>query len=263
MTTRFRYRRSFLSSVRLFRRSWRSGRDLVFPPRCAYCDVDLPASTGPLRLCAVCHGKLVPEDWPCCGRCGAVGPLPVGGGPGCELCRGESLRFQTTVPLGGYAGELRAAVLRMKRPAGEGLSMVMGEALGQFRREQILQFSPDVVVPVPMYWARRIRRGTNSPEVLAESAARVLKVPLCLGVLDRRRNTLPQKDLKPRERFRNVRGAFRAKRGYNFFGVRVLLVDDILTTGATCSEAARTLLDAGAEAVAVAVLARAQGPFAA
>jgi predicted amidophosphoribosyltransferase len=79
--------------------------------------------------------------------------------------------------------------------------------------------------------------------------------------LVRRRYTSPQKDLPPRERFKNVRGAFRMSRRnpVQWKGARVLLVDDILTTGATCSEAARVLKEAGASSVFVAVIARAQG----
>lgn len=145
----------------------------------------------------------------------------------------------------------------MKRPSGESLSAVMGRVLAEYRRAELTCFDADLVVPIPMHWSRRIRRGTNSSEILAESVAGTLRAPLLLGVLVRRRNTLPQKDLKPRERFRNVRGAFGVKPGYDFRGLRVLLVDDILTTGATCSEAAGTLLRSGAASVAAAVLARA------
>jgi predicted amidophosphoribosyltransferase len=81
-------------------------------------------------------------------------------------------------------------------------------------------------------------------------------------LLIRKRNTLPQKELPPRERFKNLRGAFRIRKRMlpHLGGSRVVLVDDILTTGATCSEAARVLKQAGAAAVAVAVVARALGP---
>ena len=169
------------------------------------------------------------------------------------------MKFDTAVPLGGYDGELRQAVLRMKRPSGEPLSAVMGRVLGRLRGEALEAFRPDLAMPIPMFWARRLRRGTNSAEILAESLVAVLRLPLSVGVLVRRRNTLPQADLSPRERFRNVRGAFGVKAGYNFSGLRVLLVDDILTTGATCSEAAQVLRQVGAEAVAATVIARAQG----
>ncbi|HUT13621.1 MAG TPA: phosphoribosyltransferase family protein [Thermoguttaceae bacterium] len=147
----------------------------------------------------------------------------------------------------------------MKRPAHDSLSAAMGRLLAALREEQFAQLNLDLVVPVPMYWMRLARRGTNSPEILSQCLGQHLGVPV-RRVLSRRRNTLPQADLSPRDRFRNVRGAFCVRKGRRLGGRRILLVDDILTTGATCSEAARVLKEAGAELVAAAVIARAQGP---
>jgi predicted amidophosphoribosyltransferase len=86
-----------------------------------------------------------------------------------------------------------------------------------------------------------------------------LNIPVRRRLLVRCRNTLPQAGLQPLQRFRNMRGAFRVRRGAGVEHARVLLVDDVLTTGATCSEAAKMLKQAGASMVAVAVVARAQG----
>jgi ComF family protein len=237
----------------------RAGLDLLFPPRCACCDAELPSGhDGPL-LCADCRLVLAPESWPCCRRCGA-GPTEGESPDGCPLCRHARLKFDAVVTLGGYGGELRSVVLRMKRPSGESLAAATGRLLASRRGHQLAEFRPDLIVPVPMYWIRRLRRGTNSPEILADRVGRLLRVKVSRRALSRRRNTLPQASLSPRERFRNVRGAFRVRAGYGLRGLRVLLVDDILTTGATCSEAARMLKEAGAAQVAAAVVARAQGP---
>ena len=146
----------------------------------------------------------------------------------------------------------------MKRPAGEQLTLAVGRLLAERRGAQLAQLRPDLIVPVPMHWWRRLVRGFNSAELLAQCLGRHLNAPVA-HVLVRRRHTQPQKDLLPRERFANVRDAFqvreRARRHWR--GSHVLLVDDILTTGATCSEAARVLKLAGAATVAVAVVARA------
>jgi ComF family protein len=162
--------------------------------------------------------------------------------------------------LGAYAEGLRQAVVRMKRRSGELLSRAVGQWLAERRGDELAQFRADLIVPVPMHWRRRLTRGANSPEILAQCLGRRLKVPVA-RLLVRRRHTRPQKDLLPRERFQNVRGAFRLRRFARSLpeGSHVLLVDDILTTGATCSEAAGVLKRAGAAAVAVAVVARAQG----
>ncbi len=110
-----------------------------------------------------------------------------------------------------------------------------------------------------MHWSRRLRRGTSSADVLAEVFARHLGVPSAERLLVRRRNTLPQFNLPPKKRFTNVRGAFGISAGYDLLAERVLLVDDILTTGATCHEVAKTLRRAGARHISVVVVARAVG----
>ncbi len=114
-------------------------------------------------------------------------------------------------------------------------------------------------MPVPLHWSRRLARRTSSPEILAKCLATALQIPVCGGLLVQRRKTPPQVGLTAGRRFRNVRGAFRATVGYDLGAARVLLVDDVLTTGATCSEAAKVLLAAGASSVDVVVAARAEG----
>ncbi len=147
----------------------------------------------------------------------------------------------------------------MKHRQGETLAAALAELLVRRRRADLEAFRPDLVAPVPMHWWRRLGRGFNSPDVLAQGLARALGVPLGRGLLIRRRNTVPQMRLAPKMRFQNLRGALRLRADNAIAGRRVLLIDDILTTGATCSEAARILKQAGAAWVGVAVLARAEG----
>jgi len=148
----------------------------------------------------------------------------------------------------------------MKRRRSEPLSAAMGRLLAVRRARPLKDLDADLILPVPMYWARKLARGTNSPEVVARCLAQQMRIPVSCRTLRRYRNTLPQKDLPVGQRFRNVRGAFAVRRSYDLQGARVLLVDDILTTGATCSEAAGVLIKAGAAMVAAVVIARAQGP---
>lgn len=237
-----------------------AGLDLLCPPRCACCDAGLGPEQDGILVCRDCRLALGPDLGPLCPRCGASDSLENQPAGGCRLCRGARLKFDAVITLGGYRSELRRVVLKMKRPFQESLSAAMGRLLALRRRGQLADFQADLIVPVPMYWIRRLGRGVNSPDVLAESLGRPLAVPVVRRVLSRHRNTLPQANLSPTERFRNVRGAFVVRRGYDLEGLRVLLVDDVLTTGATCSEAAKMLKQAGATAVAAAVVARAQGP---
>jgi len=239
---------------------WRTcGLNLLFPPRCVCCDAEMPGVEDDVLLCRACRGELALEDWAYRLRCGAPaspdGPAPKS----CPMCETARLRFDAVVSLGAYRSELGRAVLRMKRPDGELLCRAMGRLYCLLRGSDVADFRADVVVPVPMFWTRRLVRGTNSPDILAECLSRHLRVPLVQGMVVRRRKTEPQSTLKPRERFRNVRGAFRVRAGYDLSSVRVVLVDDILTTGATSSEVAGVLKRAGASMVAVAVLARGVG----
>jgi ComF family protein len=135
----------------------------------------------------------------------------------------------------------------------------MGRLFFEQRRGLLEAAEPDLVVPVPMFWTRRLRRGINSPDVLARCLGESLQKPVRRDVLVRRVNTLPQADLSPAQRRTNMHGAFRVRRPDDVKNARILLVDDVLTTGATCNEAAKMLKRAGASSVVVAVIARAQG----
>jgi ComF family protein len=234
----------------------RSCCKLLFPPRCLCCGEELSDPRQDRRLCAGCLSKLALANWHGCDRCGRAIPDNRAASDSCESCRHTRLRFDSVIPLGGYHAGLRDVILRMKRPAHDALSVAMGQLLLEERRDQLAAVRADVIVPIPMFLGRRLVRGKNSPELLANCLARALGVPM-RTVLVRRRNTLPQAGLAPSRRFENVRGAFRVRRPDAVKDARVLLVDDVLTTGATCSEAAYVLKQAGAAMVAVAVVARA------
>ncbi len=241
-------------------RFWsRAGVNLLFPPRCTYCDGELPALTDSILLCDDCRNKLGPMDWPCCHRCGAPVNAEEAKAECCARCRMTKLTFDAVVSLGAYRDHLRTAVLRMKRPSGRALAMALGRLFQLRRGGEVAASAPGLVIPVPMHWRRYWVQGVNSAEVLAECLAQEMNVPLAARILRRVRNTLPQANLSPKQRFDNVRGAFEVRSGYDLNGSHVLLVDDILTTGATCSEASRMLKAVGAETVSIAVLARALG----
>jgi ComF family protein len=231
--------------------------DLLFPPHCTGCHVELVAPiTGPL-LCQECLAAIVSQDVPRCERCAAK--LFAADGPeDCRECARFELRFDAALTLGDYDGLMREYVLRIKRQQHEALTLALSKLAWRELANEITAWQCDLVIPVPMHWWRRVWRGTNSPDLLAARLAENLSIDCLPRCVARSRATQPQSTLASGERFHNVRGAFRLRRGYDIGGACVLLVDDILTTGATASEVARALKRAGARQVKVVVLARTQ-----
>ncbi len=135
--------------------------------------------------------------------------------------------------------------------------MAIGRLLAQRFCDVLTAIKLDVVVPVPMHWTRRLVRGTNSPEVMGQFIARQLGFDFGPRALRRQRRTRKLAELSREERKRTMRNAFSIARGCNFEAARVLLVDDVLTTGTTCDVAARALKAGGAAEVTVLVAARA------
>jgi len=240
----------------------RLSEDLLLPPQCAACQTALDESPSDrISLCPRCRSELEPPVVNACRQCAAPVPFPPdpAATPGCPRCAGQRWHFETAFALGRYDGPLRKAVLRMKLSAEEPLSLVMGRLLVNRIAVPVKAWQPDIIAPIPMHWLRRWQRSVNNPEFLAAELSRTLRIPWQRRLLKRCRHTIKHGQLS-HDQWRDViRGAFAVSRFAKVSGRRVLLVDDILTTGSTCNEAAKMLRQAGAEAVAVAVIARAEG----
>ena len=150
--------------------------DLIYPPSCVCCERGLENSSDFL-LCLDCQGELAPAGLAQCPRCGAsVNPVEQQGSQ-CSRCHDEKFRFDRVFALARYQGVLRDTVLRMKHASEEPLMMAMGRLLANQFASQIAAVQPEVVVPIPMHWSRRMVRGTNSPELIGEIVARKLGIP--------------------------------------------------------------------------------------
>jgi len=226
---------------------------LVYPGVCWACGGSLPPDTR--HFCGTCRARLTSDPHPTCPRCSSsVGPHANLDG-GCLACRNDKFHFDGVRRLGPYEGLLRELILRMKQASGEQLAEALGGLWAESAGPKLREFGAEVIVPVPLHWRRRWQRGFNQSAVLAEALASHLRLPCQSRWLQRVRPTPCQSQQTAAARRQNLRDVFQAARRSALHGGTVLLVDDVLTSGATASEAARVLRAAGASRVLVAVLA--------
>ena len=212
---------------------------LAYPRICWVCQQI--RSLDESAVCSRCVALLQSDTRPACIRCAStVGPY-VDTTNGCGACRGSKFAFNQAFRLGTYEGLLQEVVLRMKNPQGEGLAEVFGHYWAEQLTPRLAPLTADLVLPVPLHWRRQFSRGYNQSAVLARILAARLKVPCQTRRLQRWRATQDQKDLRGQHRWDNVKGAFRVRPGTDLKDKTVILVDDVMTTGATASEAAKPL----------------------
>jgi ComF family protein len=175
----------------------------------------------------------------------------------CGLCRQGLRGFDAAYCYGAYEGRLRKWIHQFKY----GRVKTMVQPLGELLISALPADSRfDAVVPVPLHWRRRWQRGFNQSELLARGVARQLRVPL-INALRRTRYTATQTGLSNTGRRRNVAGVFRVGWRRHLEGKRILLVDDVMTTGSTAAACAVALRRAGAEGIALLTVARADRRF--
>jgi ComF family protein len=244
-------------------------QNLLFPSDCRVCGAPM-VETAPVAVCRECMAGVSEQSGVLCRRCGENMGLESArfiaslGAPECMMCRMAPPEFERAVAYAEYEAETRELLHLLKF---EGRRAVAESVLGWRLAKAIarLEFADDVelvVVPVPLYAARVRERGFNQAELLARAAVRALKHELRAevrtDVLVRTKDTQALFALMPNQRRARLRGAFAVRRPEAIAGRDVLLVDDILTTGATARECSRVLLRAGAARVWVATVARAQ-----
>lgn len=227
--------------------------DVLYPRRCLACQRWMP-SGEPGFLCAECYQSIEFITNPC-QRCGnEAGPYPKEPA-NCPACRKAKLHFTSARAPGAYSTPLKELVHALKyareRAAVPALAEILLEALKGSPPAEFAQ----VVVPVPLHRLRLRERTFNQSALIAKVIARKLELPFAHALV-RTRATPSQTELSTTARRENVKGAFAVRRPRAVKGRQVLLVDDVLTTGATASECAKALIEAGAARVYVGAVAR-------
>ncbi|VAX38993.1 Competence protein F homolog, phosphoribosyltransferase domain; protein YhgH required for utilization of DNA as sole source of carbon and energy [hydrothermal vent metagenome] len=242
-----------------------AGMELVYPASCPLCGEEKEektiTQTNKLRptLCDDCTKQLTRDTRKQCLRCGApVGPH-LSRENGCTHCQKDNFRFKTVHALGLYDELLRDACLQIKQPNREPLAASLAEILWQQRKTEFESLNINLVVPVPHHWWDRLLQTSHASHSIAQSLSAQLQVHFSSHLLYKTKRTPKQSQLVPTQRRTNLRGAFKIHSGKKLSGCTVLLVDDVLTTGATAHEGAKALKQAGATEVHVAVIARGLG----
>jgi len=229
--------------------------DLVYPAHCLLCGVHLP-NRGTIHICDVCLDEVSTFNGHVCRKCGhPCGPY-VPTETRCPNCRRRRLHFERAISSGRYRGPLKKLIWGLKFDCQPVYAVPLGKLMIEAAESHLCLKDVDQVVPVPLHRKRRAERGFNQSEALAQELCRDLGLSLSLDNLRRIRPTPSQTRFTRRQREQNVKGAFATARPAECEDKRLLLVDDIMTTGATTSECAKVLYGSGARSVIVLTAAR-------
>jgi ComF family protein len=238
---------------RLSGRVSRTVLDAVLPPRCLKCGETLGAAQG---LCPDCWRKLTWLGAPCCACCGQ--PFAFDGGEAslCGACLQKRPAYDRARAVFRYDDESRDLVIGLKHA--DRTESVPALAGWMVRAGGDLLDGAELIVPIPLHWTRLAGRRFNQAALLAQAIGRSAGLPVQPRALSRRRATRSQGHLGRLARFRNVKGAITVteRQATAVTNRRILLIDDVITTGATVESAAKALISAGARAVDVLALAK-------
>jgi ComF family protein len=226
--------------------------DGVLPPRCLSCGETV---AEPDALCARCWTGITFFAPPWCAGCGAPFPHPNGEEAVCAECARDRRSWDRARAVLRYDKHSRRLVLGLKHGDRTHVARAFGRWMHRAGSEVLA--GADLMIPVPLHWTRLFLRRYNQAALIAQAIRSSGGPPVAANWLVRRRRTPMQGQLGSLARERNVRSAFAMRPGRSVAGKRVVIIDDVMTTGATVEECARVLKRAGAASVCVLTLARA------
>jgi competence protein ComFC len=227
---------------------------LLYPPVCTICATSVNPDD---YLCATCEGRIERIVPPFCATCSEPFSGAIIGSFTCANCAHRTLHFESSVAAFRSRGVVRRVLHDFKYRHQVYLRhVVAGWLNAALDDERLRNRKFDLLVPVPLHSARQRERGFNQAGLLAKLLSAARGIP-CQSALERVRYTTTQTAFDRTERMENLHNAFRLRKKMNVRHLHVLLIDDVLTTGATLSECARVLKKAGASSVYAATAARA------
>jgi ComF family protein len=246
-----------------FQRAAGAVLSLLIPGACRICDLPLEEATR-LPICPGCLNSFQRLREPLCHVCGRpLGPWVTLGpeAPRCQLCRREFYAFNLARSFALYDAAMARAIVQLKYEAIYSLGDWFATRLEELVRRAPEALEADVIVPVPLHPSRLRERGYNQAEVIARPLARGLGLPFRNALLMRIKPRPDKSKLTRKERWTTVRGAYAPSPGARIDNLRVMLVDDVFTSGATLDACSRALRQAGAKQVVGLTVARVAEPW--
>lgn len=228
--------------------------DVILPPVCHVCRSFIP-NAGKPHICQTCRERLPLVLPPLCPVCG-IPFIGAGSDHQCGACLARPPYFDAAMARFLYEGAIRDMIHSFKYNQQTHLRYPLALLTLEGMDRILAGHDPHLIVPVPLHRSRLRQRGFNQAVLLGRVLSRHLSLPMLPDTLARTRPTEPQIKLSATERRLNVKGAFAVNRPDMVVGKRILLLDDVMTTGSTMDECAKELKNAGAEAVIAATIAR-------
>ena len=238
----------------MFRTLWEGLVNIVYPNICLLCRRSINRDAQ--SLCLNCISEIEKNIPPFCQKCGrhiyeANNELGL-----CLSCQKSQLHFKRAFSACFYEGKIKGLIALFKYKGKTALSKPLANILTDFIKQYRIPLQQiDAIMPIPLHSVRLREREYNQSQLLAREITKEFNLELDNHSLIRTKNTTPQIELNDKQRWQNVAGAFKLHKKQSVLDKRILLIDDLLTTGATCSEAAYVLKDNGAKEVYVLTLA--------
>ncbi|MDD5097064.1 MAG: ComF family protein [Candidatus Omnitrophica bacterium] len=231
-------------------------RDLIYPNYCLACENKLDSSLKEHFICTACQKAIEPNLPPFCPSCGRTLDTASQGKNTCSGCLNTKFSFDRAFSPCKYSGIIKKMIQEFKYSGRDYLGKNLGQILNNFIKEYDLPIThTDYIIPIPLHNARFRQREFNQAQILSAQVAKEFNKQLLLKVLTRTKATKSQTELSFEERRNNVQGSFSVTAPQLIKDKNLLLIDDVLTTGSTLDEAARTLKAAGAKMILAMTLA--------
>ncbi len=221
---------------------------IFYPDRCPVCEeiISFMPDTAGRNICEKCNAKLHYIMSPRCLKCGKQ--IYSANEEFCSDCANKTHYFKQGIGVFGYDEHIRESIYRFKYSNQRRYASFYADAIARRYGQQIKRWNIDAIIPVPMYKLKQYQRGYNQAQLIAAELGKILKIQVESDILIRTRRTRPMKELNDQERNKNLQNAFKISENIVKYK-RILLVDDIYTTGATIDACSSELLDVGVSEV--------------